>query len=141
MQAIWTQDEAHYAGEQVRFDPIWSWPKPVQRPHPPILVGGDGAGTLPRVVAYGDAWMPIIRGDALGHLAERAAELQRLAAEAGRPPIPIAPVTYGLRPTEEAVEALAAIGVTRCIFSLPAGGADTILPRLDRLAEGIARLG
>ncbi len=140
MQAIWTQDEAHYAGEHVRFDPIWSWPKPVQQPYPPVLVGGDGAGTLSRVVAYGDAWMPIIRGDGFAHLAERATTLQRLAAEAGRPPIPISIITYGARPTPELVDTLAAIGVTRCIFSLPAAGADAILPRLDRLAEGIARL-
>ncbi len=140
MQAIWTQDEASYAGDQVQFDAIWSWPKPVQRPYPPVLVGGDGAGTLPRVVAYGDAWMPIIPGNALGHLAERATELQRLAAEAGRPPIPISIITYGAHPTPELADTLAATGVTRCVFSLPAAGADAILPRLDRLAEGIARL-
>ncbi len=140
IKAIWTEDAAGYAGELVRFDPIWSWPKPVQQPHPPILVGGDGPGTLPRVVAYGDEWMPIIRRDDYTRLGERVAELQRLAAAAGRPPIPVSVITYGARPDAATAGTLAAIGVTRWIFSLPAAGTDATLSRLDRLAEGIARL-
>ena len=58
MKAIWTSDEASYAGEYVAFERIWSWPKPAQRPHPPILVGGNGPGVLDRVLAFGDAWFP-----------------------------------------------------------------------------------
>ena len=58
MKAIWTQDEASYHGEQVDFDPIWCWPKPIQEPHPPVLVGGNGERVLDRVVAFGDEWMP-----------------------------------------------------------------------------------
>ena len=57
MRAIWTQDEAEYHGRYVDFGP-WSWPKPKQRPHPPILVGGAGKGVIRRVLAYGDEWMP-----------------------------------------------------------------------------------
>ena len=58
MKAIWTSDEASYAGEYVTFDRIWSWPKPAQRPHPPVLVGGDGPDVLDRVLAFGDGWFP-----------------------------------------------------------------------------------
>ena len=58
MKAIWTQDEASYAGEYVKFERIWSWPKPAQRPHPPVLVGGNGPGVVDRVLAFGDAWFP-----------------------------------------------------------------------------------
>src|SRR5919201_4329778 len=58
MKVIWTQDEASYNGRFVNFDRIWSWPKPAQRPHPPIIVGGNGRRVLERVVAYGDEWMP-----------------------------------------------------------------------------------
>jgi probable F420-dependent oxidoreductase len=141
MKTIWTEDAASFHGEFVDFDAIWSWPKPVQQPHPPILVGGDAPGTLPRVVAYGDEWMPIIRAGTFTHLGERIAELQRLAAAAGRPPIPVSVITYGARPEPETAAALIALGVTRWVFSLPAAGAEAILPRLDRLAEGIARLG
>ena len=61
MKAIWTQDEASYAGEHVNFERIWSYPKPAQRPHPPILVGGDGPTVLDRVLAFGDAWFPELR--------------------------------------------------------------------------------
>src|SRR5438067_39900 len=58
MKAIWTQDEAEYHGEHVDFDPIWSWPKPVQEPHPPVLIGGNGEKVIDRVVAFGHEWMP-----------------------------------------------------------------------------------
>src|SRR5881227_2821501 len=63
MKAIWTEDEASHHGELVDFDPIWSWPKPVQKPHPPVLVGGNGERVLERVVAFGDEWMPNRIGD------------------------------------------------------------------------------
>ena len=87
MKEIWTKDEAEYHGEFVNFDPIWSWPKPVQKPHPPIYVGGDGAHTLKRVIEYGDGWMPIPgRGADIGN---RMKELQAMAADAGRGPIPV----------------------------------------------------
>src|SRR5437764_6269461 len=76
MKAIWTQDEASYSGRHVSFDRIWAWPKPVQQPNPPILVGGNGARVLDRVTAYGDEWMPNrVRGDD-----EFIARLQELAA-------------------------------------------------------------
>jgi alkanesulfonate monooxygenase SsuD/methylene tetrahydromethanopterin reductase-like flavin-dependent oxidoreductase (luciferase family) len=55
MKAIWTEDEASYAGEHVSFERIWSWPKPARWPHPPVLVGGNGPGVLDRVLAFGDA--------------------------------------------------------------------------------------
>ena len=58
MKAIWSKDEASYSGRYVNFERIWSWPKPVQKPHPPILVGGNGPQVLDRVLAYGDEWMP-----------------------------------------------------------------------------------
>ena len=95
---------AEYHGQYVDFDPIWSWPKPVQKPHPPILVGGDGPRTLERVVEYGDEWMPIPgRG---GDLATRIAELQSLAKAAGRGPMPVS--LFGVPPSAEIVERLAA---------------------------------
>ena len=82
MQAIWTQDEAAYEGEFTKFEPIWSWPKPVQKPHPPILLGGESKHTLRRVMEFCDGWFP--RGPAF---ADPQAEMQRFrsaADEAGR---------------------------------------------------------
>ena len=58
MKAIWTEDEASYSGRYVDFERIWCWPKPAQKPHPPVLVGGNGPRVLDRVLAFGDEWMP-----------------------------------------------------------------------------------
>jgi probable F420-dependent oxidoreductase len=130
MQAIWTKDEAEYHGEFVNFEPIWQWPKPVQKPHPPILVGGDGANTLQRVVRYGDAWMPVGRR---ADFTSRIAELQRLATAAGRGPIPV--FIFGASPKAEVIESYIAAGVERVIFTLPPAPAGEVLPLLKRHAE------
>ena len=125
MKTIWTQDVAEYHGEFVNFAPLWQWPKPVQKPHPPILVGGDGARTLQRVMHYGDGWMPVgRRGDFTG----RIAELQRLAAETGRAAIPVS--IFGAPPKPEVIEQYARAGVERVIFTLPPAPAPEVLPLL-----------
>src|SRR5438105_1420753 len=74
LKQIWTNDEASFDGKYVNFDRIWSWPKPAQQPHPPIIVGGNGPRTLRRVIEYGDEWGPIIgRGpDLISRFAELA---------------------------------------------------------------------
>ena len=138
MQAIWTQDEASYEGEFVDFDRIMSWPKPVQKPYPPIFVGGDAPGTFKRVLGYGDGWIPMLaqQDSAFDLKAERMAELAALARDAGRPPFPI--TTFGTPRDPGAIETLAAQGVTRCIFGLKAAAADDVLPRLDKLARLVA---
>jgi probable F420-dependent oxidoreductase len=134
MKAIWTQDEAEYHGEHVDFDPIWSWPKPVQQPHPPILVGGTGPKALDRVLRYGDEWMPNRVADP-ADLAPRIAELRE---RAGRH----VPVTYfGADASDEFVAALAAAGVDRTLLQLPDAGADEVLPLVERYAELAARHG
>jgi probable F420-dependent oxidoreductase len=122
MKAIWTQDEASYNGRYVSFERIWCWPKPVQRPHPPVLVGGNGLRVLDRVLAYGDEWSP--NRMPLEELAERMSELRRRSEELGRPPIP---VTILGSPAEAAVvEQLAALGVGRVIFWLPSTSRDAV---------------
>ncbi len=131
MKEIWTKDEAEYHGEFVNFDPIWSWPKPVQKPHPPIYVGGDGENTLKRVISYGDAWMPIPgRGEV--PMSEKIQTLQRMAADAGRGPIPV--TAYGVLPRPEVVSHYADIGIERCIFWLPTSTPDEAIALLDRYA-------
>ncbi|MFQ5472104.1 MAG: LLM class F420-dependent oxidoreductase [Dehalococcoidia bacterium] len=132
MKAIWTEDEAEYHGEFVDFDPIWSWPKPVQKPHPPIYVGGDGAHTFKRVISYGDVWMPI-PGRGQTPLGDRIAELNRLASDAGRGPIPVS--VYGAMPKPEIINHYAEIGVERCVFWLPAVPKDEAIQQLDRYVE------
>ncbi len=135
MQRIWAQDEADYHGRFVDFDPIWSWPKPVQRPHPPILVGGDGPHTFQRVVAYGDAWFPLAHRSPTP-LADKIANLQRLAATANRGPIPV--TVLGVRPDPGVLARFERMGVDRCVISLPSAGRDEVVPLLARYA-GLAR--
>jgi probable F420-dependent oxidoreductase len=129
MKEIWTKDEAEYHGELVNFEPMWSWPKPVQKPHPPVLLGGNGPNTLKRVVRYCDGWMPN-RGDVVS----RIPELQRLAADAGRGPIPVS--TYSsLRGGAEEIERFAAAGVERIIYYVPSDSPDAARRRLEQLTE------
>ena len=132
MKAIWTQDEAEYHGRIIDFDPIWSWPKPVQKPHPPVLVGGLGDKVYDRVVAYGDEWIPnrVQNPEALG---ERIAELQRRAEAAGRDPIPV--TVFGAKPEVRLLERLRTAGVTRSLFYLPPVEPAEIERQLDQLAE------
>lgn len=136
IKAIWTSDEPSYHGSLVDFDPIWSWPKPVQRPHPPILVGGGGPTVLDRVLAFGDEWMPINRGDD-ERLAAGIAELQRRALEAGRDRIPV--TLFGAVPKPEALATYADMGVDRCLFRLPTAGQDEIAARLERCNDARLR--
>jgi probable F420-dependent oxidoreductase len=122
MRAIWTQDEASYHGRYVDFERIWCWPKPVQQPYPPVLVGGNGARVLDRVLEYGDEWAP--NPMPLEVLAERIFELRRRTDELGRPPVP---VTVLGSPAEAAlVEQLAALDVGRVIFWLPSTSRDEV---------------
>ncbi|HET8820598.1 MAG TPA: LLM class F420-dependent oxidoreductase [Thermoleophilaceae bacterium] len=132
MKAIWTEDEAEYHGKLIDFDPIWIWPKPVQKPHPPVLVGGLGDKVYDRVVAYGDEWIPnrVQSPEALG---ERIRELQRRAEAAGRGPIPV--TVFGAKPEVRLLERLRAAGVTRSLFYLLPGQSDAVERQLDRLTE------
>lgn len=136
MQQIWTEDAAEYHGEFVDFDPIWQWPKPIQKPHPPVIIGGDGANTLQRVVRYGDGWMPIGRR---ADFKNRIDELNRLAAAAGRADIPV--TIFGAAPKPEVIDAYAEAGVERLLFHLPPAPRDEVLPLLEQRAELARRHG
>jgi probable F420-dependent oxidoreductase len=127
MKAIWTEDEASYAGEFVNFDRIWSWPKPVQDPHPPVLVGGNGPRAPQRVLAYGDEWLP----EPEDRLGQRIRDLQNAAKAAGRTPVAV--TVYGARPDD--VATYAAAGAHRCVYWLPPRDAERTTERADELAR------
>ncbi len=138
MKAIWSQDEASFEGELVRFDPIWSWPKPLQRPHPPIILGAHGPKALERVVTYCDGWIPIgVRG---GDLVGEIAKLRRLATERGRDPSSISINVYGTPAVPEQLARFRDAGVTRAIFGLPPASTEKVLPLLDRYAAVVRSL-
>jgi probable F420-dependent oxidoreductase len=130
MKEIWTKDEASYHGEFVNFDAIWSWPKPAQTPHPPVLVGGNGPTVLDRVLDFGDAWFPS-RSD---NVLERAAELR---ARADRP-IPVQ--VMGVPADPAVLEPLERAGVTRVVHWMPSAHRAVIEPSLERWERAIAEL-
>jgi probable F420-dependent oxidoreductase len=127
VKAIWTEDEAEYHGDMVSFGPMWSWPKPVQKPHPPVLLGGAGPKILERVVRYADGWMPN-----RGHAVERISELQEMARAAGRGSIP---VSYYPKAEASEIERVASLGVERCIWYVSPDGRDQALAKLEELGR------
>jgi probable F420-dependent oxidoreductase len=133
MKAIWSQDEAAFDGDFVHFEPIWSWPKPVQRPHPPVILGAHGPKALARVVDYCDGWIPI--GMRSGDLPTEIGALHRLAREKGRDPETISVNVYGVPADREVLVRLRDAGITRAVFSLPPAGPEKVLPLLDRYAD------
>jgi probable F420-dependent oxidoreductase len=138
MKAIWSGKEAEYHGKHVDFGPIYMWPKPVQKPHPPIHVGGAFPGGARRALRYGDGWLPIAGRD---DLEEQIAGLGRLGAEVGRDPSTLEVSPFGVQGKEKVVERYVAAGVHRIVFGLPPADADVLLPMLDALRDVVERVG
>jgi len=134
MKAIWTEEEPAYHGEFVAFDKMKQWPKPRQKPHPPIIVGGAFPHAARRAVRYGDGWIPRddwLERDGLGVIDE----FHRMAIDAGRDPKSL-PITLFRVPDDiERLRLYETIGIDRVVFSLPAAGEDKIVPILDRWAD------
>jgi probable F420-dependent oxidoreductase len=137
MEALWTQDEAAFAGDHVTLAPSWSWPKPLQQPRPPVLIGGAPGPTLFRHIAeYADGWIPIGGGGMSGGLADLRTEFER----AGRDPASVQVTVIGAEPSPGKLEYLETKGVGRFLIALPPAPAATVLPLLDRYAEATAAL-
>ena len=131
MNQIWTQDEASYTGEHVAFDRIWSWPKQAQRPHPPILVGGNGPTVLDRVLAFGDAWFP---NYARGGVLERCSELRARAER------PIDLMVMGVPADPRVLEQFEQAGFRRAVHWLPSAGRGPVERALERFETAVADL-
>ncbi|MGP3976243.1 LLM class F420-dependent oxidoreductase [Streptomyces sp. 8N114] len=130
MRELWTADKAEFHGEFVDFDPVYSWPKPVQRPHPPLYVGG-GEGAFPRVAALGDAWLAnsVPPG-------ELGPQIDRMRSIAGRD----VPVTvYAVSKKPEVIEQYTQLDVERLLFYLPTMPESDTLSYLDKLADVAGR--
>jgi probable F420-dependent oxidoreductase len=133
MKELWTKDEAEFHGEFVDFPKSWAWPKPAQRPHPPVLVGGNGPSVEDRVIDFGDEWLPQgVNLDNMDDFGKRLAAFQSRASDAGRGHIPIS--MFYAQDDPKAVERYAEIGVHRLLFGVDSADRDTVLRRLDELA-------
>ena len=133
IKTIWREETPAYHGEFVDFDPVWSYPKPVQKPNPPLLIGGESIHTLRRVVEYGDGWFPRGRGgfDPAGN----AARLQAVADAAGRDMATLSISVSGAPADAQALDRYREAGIDRAVLVLPSAGADEVLPVLDRYAQ------
>jgi probable F420-dependent oxidoreductase len=135
MEALWADDVATFAGRYVTFEPSWAWPKPVQRPRPPVLIGG-GAGPklFAHIAEFADGWIPI------GGRGVKAAlpELQDAFEKAGRDPSMIEIVPCGSIPERSKLEYFASAGVTEVVVGVTGGSTDEVLPVLDDYAKIVA---
>jgi len=149
MKALWTNDEAQYHGRHENFDPVWQWPKPVQKPHPPILVAGAHPNVLKRAVAYGDGWLPVVvptlteqtegRMTSIAQLCEWVPKLREMATAAGkRPPIV---TTLGMVPDAAAYATYQRLGIDRVVLGLPSVPMEQALRQLRQHVASVEAVG
>ncbi|WP_033289753.1 LLM class F420-dependent oxidoreductase [Amycolatopsis jejuensis] len=134
LKELWTHDEAEFHGEHVDFDPVFSWPKPVQQPHPPIYIGGESKAALDRLVRYGDGWMPRVKTPP-----EELRRVRSWLADQGRPDVRT--TLCGATTDLAAIEAYAEVGVDRVTFTLDTAPEGETLRLLDDLAAFVERTG
>jgi probable F420-dependent oxidoreductase len=139
MKAIWTQSKPDYAGDIVKFGPMMTWPKPIQKPHPPILVGGAFPYSARRAIAYGTGWLPSIPNGKTDILDE-IPRFRQMAAEAGRDPATL-PITAWYPPRDlELMKRYRDAGLDRVVFSVPSEPADKVTPHLDEIGALMTRV-
>jgi probable F420-dependent oxidoreductase len=131
MKEIWTHEKAKFAGEFVKFDETFQWPKPVQKPHPPIIIGGGFPHAAKRAIAYGDGWVPI--GGRLDPL-QVLPQFRKMAKDAGRDPTSLSFSLFGVARDPELLKRYRGAGVDRVVLQLPSKPREEILPMLDESA-------
>ncbi len=132
MKALWTQDEASFDGEFVKFDRVWSWPKPAQRPHPPVILGGETDHTLRRVIDYCDGWFPRPRGGF--DVVQGVTRLRAMAEKAGRDPSTLMTIVFGSANDAKVLEGYDKAGIQSALLAIPDDSRDDILRYLDKIA-------
>ncbi len=131
MKELWSNDEASFDGQYVTIEPSWAWPKPVQQPHPPIILGGDaGPKTAADIAEFCDGWMPI----GGRHTLAKWDEVRSACEQIGRDPATIELGVFGAPPDEAKLNDLAGAGVRRAVFGLPQGPRSDVLAALDAMA-------
>ena len=137
MKELWTRDEAEFHGRYFNFPPVKCYPKPVQKPHPPVLLGGASTNLFKRVVAWADGWIPA--GASAAQVKAGRAALDELADAAGRDPKSIQITVFGAPLDADALRGYAEAGADRAIVRLPDTSSDAALGELERMAERVLR--
>jgi probable F420-dependent oxidoreductase len=141
MRAIWTEAEPEYHGELVDFPKMQTGPQPVQKPFPPVIVGGAFPHAARRALAYGDGWVPHAGRPQYSDVTDFLPQFRQMAAEAGRS-LDTVPITvFGVPEDFDRLRLYRDRGIARTVVSLPSAAADEILPVLDRWADLIHRIG
>jgi probable F420-dependent oxidoreductase len=133
MKELWGKDEAEFHGEFVRFDPVWLYPKPKQRPHPPMLLGGESEHTVRRVVEFCDGWFPRPRGG--WEPKSAVTRLKSAAAAAGRDYRTLSITVFAAPADAEKLKPYREAGIDRVLLEIPDVGRDDILRILDKNAS------
>jgi probable F420-dependent oxidoreductase len=135
MKEIWTKSKAEYHGEFVNFDPMMTWPKPVQKPHPPVIVGGAFPQAARRAVRYGEGWIPLAgRVGKDGDVFSTVPKFRAMLKEAGRSEDSCPITLFGCNDDADLLKRYRDLGVLRACVGLPAAKADQVLPTLDHWA-------
>jgi probable F420-dependent oxidoreductase len=134
MKEIWTKSKAEYHGEFVNFGPMMTWPKPVTKPHPPVIVGGAFPYSARRAIRYGDGWIPQAARGAYSEIADMIPEFRKMATEAGRDPKSIAITVWFPRKDPDLMKRYEDLGVERVVFNCESEKADKVLPVVDEIA-------
>ena len=137
MRAIWTMEEPEYHGNLIDFGKMHAWPKPVRKPHPPVIVGGAFPYGARRAIAYGDGWVPHGSRPHYGDVGQFLPEFFRMAREAGRDPASLPVTLFGVKRDLERLCYYRDAGVARVVISLDSAGPDDVLPKLDKWVETI----
>jgi probable F420-dependent oxidoreductase len=140
MKVIWTETKAEYHGEFVNFDPMMAWPKPVQRPHPPVIVGGAFPYGARRAIRYGDGWVPHASRPEYGDVSDYLPQFHQMAKEAGRDSASLPVTMFRVVEELEKLRHYRDIGIARVVITVPSAGAGEVLPILDRWAEKIRQM-
>src|SRR5437667_624754 len=140
MKAIWTQSKPEYHGEFVDFPPMMTWPKPVQKPHPPIIVGGAFPHAGRRAVRYGDGWVPIAGRAPDGDVNEYLPKFRQMMREAGRNAAALPITLFGGTEDADLLKRYRDMEVARVVTTLPPEPGDKTLPVLDRWPELLRRV-
>jgi len=140
MKVIWTQSKAEYHGEFVNFDPMMAWPKPVQKPHVPVIVGGAFPYSARLAIRYGDGWIPQAARGGYKEIADMFPEFRKMCADAGRDPASIAITVWFPRKDPDLMKRYQDLGVERVVFSLDSEPAAKILPEIDAIGALMAKV-
>jgi probable F420-dependent oxidoreductase len=140
MKEIWTKSKAEYHGEFVNFDPMMTWPKPIQKPHVPVIVGGAFPYSARRAIRYGDGWIPQAARGGYKEIADMFPDFRKMCTEAGRDPASIAVTVWFPRKDPDLMKRYQELGVERVVFNLDSEPAAKVLPEIDAIGALMSKV-